>query len=267
MSAKLMLGRVRPWVVAIAALGGVMQAQAGIFDDDEARRAILELREQRTRDQEQFKALESQIEQLKSGLLDMNARIEQLRQDLASQRGDNEVLGRDLSDLQRRQKDLQQSVDDRVRKLEPQTVTVDGKTFQAEPDEKKQFEDALTKLRQADFDGSAAALQTFLKRFPTSGYYDSGLYWLGNAQYGQRNYKDAMTTFRALLARTPDQVHAPEAMLSISSCQTELKDTKGSRKTLEDLVKQYPKSEAAQAAKDRLTTLGSGTAAGKSRKD
>ena len=122
-------------------------------------------------------------------------------------------------------------------------------------------------FRKGDFGNAAQAFAEFVRRYSKSPYLPQSYFWLGNAQYGQRNYKDAMTTFRALLARTPDQVHAPEAMLSISSCQTELKDTKGSRKTLEDLIKQYPKSEAAQAAKDRLTTLGSGTAAGKSRKD
>jgi hypothetical protein len=36
-------------------------------------------------------------------------------------------------------------------------------------------------------------------------------------------------------------------MLAIANCQAELKDTKAARKTIEDLVKAYPKSEAAQA--------------------
>jgi TolA-binding protein len=52
-----------------------------------------------------------------------------------------------------------------------------------------------------------------------------------------------------------DHPRAPEAALSIANCQVELKDTKAARKTLEDLVKAYPQSEAAVAAKDRLTKL------------
>jgi TolA-binding protein len=35
----------------------------------------------------------------------------------------------------------------------------------------------------------------------------------------------------------------------------ELKDIKGARKTLEDLVKTFPNSEAANTARDRLTRL------------
>ena len=48
---------------------------------------------------------------------------------------------------------------------------------------------------------------------------------------------------------------APEAALSIANCQIELKDTRTARKTLEDLVRAYPQSEAAVAAKERLSRL------------
>jgi TolA-binding protein len=50
-------------------------------------------------------------------------------------------------------------------------------------------------------------------------------------------------------------LRAPEAALSIANCQIELKDSKAARKTLEDLIKVYPQSEAASVAKDRLSKL------------
>jgi TolA-binding protein len=50
-------------------------------------------------------------------------------------------------------------------------------------------------------------------------------------------------------------MRAPEAALSIANCQGELKDTKAARKTLEDLLKVYPQSEAAAAAKERLARM------------
>jgi len=53
----------------------------------------------------------------------------------------------------------------------------------------------------------------------------------------------------------PDSAKAPEAMLAIANCQAELKDTKAARKTIEDLVKAYPKSEAAQAGRERLVSM------------
>jgi len=57
------------------------------------------------------------------------------------------------------------------------------------------------------------------------------------------------------LAAAPQHARAPEAALSIANCQIELKETRGARKTLEDLVRAYPQSEAAVAAKERLSRL------------
>ncbi|MCH8181510.1 MAG: tol-pal system protein YbgF [Proteobacteria bacterium] len=255
------------WAVVLAAAFSPMAAQAGIFDDDEARRAILDLRQQRTQDTDalnaQIKALSAQVDVLKRSLLEMNATIEQLRGELASSRGGNEVLQRDVAELQRKQKDAQASLDERMRKLEPQSVTVDGKTFLAEADEKRDFDEALARLRAADFTAGAAALNSFLKRYPNTGYRESAQYWQGNAHYGLREYKEAIQSFKALVERAPDHARTPEALLSIANCQVELKDSDAARRTLEQLVKQYPQTEAAQAARDRLLTMSS---AGKPRK-
>ena len=58
-----------------------------------------------------------------------------------------------------------------------------------------------------------------------------------------------------MLNLAPDHARAPEALLSIANCQIELKDPRAARKTLEDLIRLHPQSEAAQAAKERLAKL------------
>lgn len=253
-------------LAAAAALAG-SGAHAALFEDEDARRAILELRNQRTQENEatqaKLQALTSQIEQLRRSLLDMNAQMEQLRSEVAKARGAEELLIRDVTELQRRQKDMQASVDERVRKLEPQSVTLDGKTFKVDVDEKRAFDEALGRLRAADFAGGAAGLNGLLQSHPATGYRESAWYWLGNAHYGLRDYKAAIEAFRTLVDRAPDHARAPEAMLSIANCHAELKDNASARKALEQLIKQYPQSEPAQAARDRLLTMP--TAAGNSK--
>jgi TolA-binding protein len=44
-------------------------------------------------------------------------------------------------------------------------------------------------------------------------------------------------------------------MLALANCQVELKDNKAARKTLEDLIKSYPQSDAAVAGKERLSQI------------
>lgn len=234
-------------------------AQAGILEDDEARRAILELRQRADANQQRFgeeirKANEDNA-QLRRSVLDLSNQLELLRSELARLRGQDEQLMRDVADLQKRQKDISQGVDERIRKFEPGKVTVDGVEFNASPAEVRDFDAALGVLRRGDFAGAQNAFVEFDRRYPESGYKASTLFWLGNAQYALRSYKEAVVNFKALLAYSPDHARAPEAALSIANCQVELKDTKSARKTLEDLIKVYPQSEAAGVAKDRLSKL------------
>lgn len=238
-----------------AALLLAFNAQAGLFEDDEARRAILELRQKSDATQIELKKTAEDNAQLRRSLLDLSNQIEVMRSDLAKLRGQDEQLARDVADIQRKQKDMAQGVDDRLRKFEPSKITVDGKEFVAKPEETRDFEAALAILRKGEFAPAQAAFLDFIKRNPDSGYKPSALFWLGNAQYALRSYREAIVNFKTVLSVAPDHLRAPEAALSIANCQLELKDTKSARKTLEDLLKVYPQSEAASVAKDRLSKL------------
>jgi tol-pal system protein YbgF len=121
--------------------------------------------------------------------------------------------------------------------------------------EKRDFELAMVLIRKSDFAAAQKAFFDFLTRYPKSGYAPSGLFWLGNAQYQTRDYREAILNFRQMISAAPDHLRAPEALLSVANCQAELKDTRAARKTLDDLIKAYPASEAAGAAKDRLKLL------------
>jgi TolA-binding protein len=96
----------------------------------------------------------------------------------------------------------------------------------------------------------------FLTRYgASSGYRVSALFWLGNAQYALKDYKESVINFRSLIAAAPDHMRVPESLLAISNCQLEMKDSKSARKTLEELIKTFPTSEAGVAAKERLARL------------
>jgi tol-pal system protein YbgF len=245
-----------------AALLAPLAGHAALFEDDEARRAILDLRQrvdaQRVlsdRQAEDLRRATGENEQLRRSLLDLQNQIESLRGELARLRGTDEQLTRDVTELQRRQKDLAQGVEDRLRKVEPTKISVDGRDFQADPTEQRDFEAALAVFRKGDFAGAQGAFGEFIRRWPQSGYRPSALFWLGNAQYANRDYRGALANFRQLLQQAPEHARAPEAVLSIANCQIELKDNPGARKTLDDLVKAYPQSEAAGAARERLARL------------
>ena len=243
-------------------------AQAALFGgDDEARRAILDLRQRLEQSQNATRALIEQnaqsqnqsqnqaIAQLRSALLDLQGQIDRLKSELAQSLGAQERLARDLTELQLRQKDVLNTVDDRLRRFEPGPVTIDGREVMVDPAEKADHDKAMALFRQADFAAAQGALESFVLRHGASAYVPSALFWLGNAQYANKAYKESMANFQKLLRMAPNHPRAAESMLAISNVQIELKDMKAALNTLEDLIAAYPQAETAGTARERLSRL------------
>lgn len=256
-----MLGRQSlRWLVFLGlSLLAFGQAHAALFEDDEARKAILDLRQRveliRNEAEQSKKRLADENATLTKGLFELQRQNELLRGEVASLRGQLEQQAKELSDSQRGAKEQLGQLTERVTRLEPAKVSVDGVEFLADPVEKRAFESALAVFKKGDFGAAQNLFAGFITRYPSSTYVAPALFWLGNAQYATRDYKEAIVNFRALIARSPDHVRAPEAVLSVANCQLELKDVKAAKKTLTDLLKAYPDSEAAAAAKERLAAL------------
>ncbi len=249
-------------IVGAGALSlGALTANAGLLEDDEARKAILELRQRVESLRQSTEGQNSELQRkgteetqaLRRSLVDLQNQIESLRGDLASLRGQAEQQQRDLRELQRRLSEQAKGNEDRLRALEPVKVSVDGREFVVEPAERRDFEAALNQFKKGEFAAVQPLWVEFLRRYPQSGYRSTALFWLGNAQYATRDYREAIQNFRLLLSSDATHLRAAETLLSIANCQTELKDPKAARKTLDELVKAHPQSEAAAAAKERLS--------------
>jgi len=285
-------------------------AQAALFEDEEARRAILDLRQrlenqrqtqlqsteqtlQKSLDQsqKQFEILRKQVETLlkqveldinqskqdnRQALLQLQAQIEAIKQDIANLRGEREQLLRDITLLQRAQKDTNVDIEERFQKINSQlakqeaapppvkeeapksskvNVQVAGFEFLADPEEKRDFEAAFVLFRKGDFAAAAKEFAQFVKVYSASGYKPSALYWLGSAKFARRDFNEAIAQLKGLVTDFPNHARAPEAMLTVGNAQLEIKQPKDARKTFNDLLKLYPTTEAAAAAKDRLAQI------------
>jgi len=297
----------KSWCLAAClCLLGLMSptAQAALFEDEEARRAILDLRQrlenqrqtqlqsaeqtlQKSLDQsqKQFEILRKQVEvdinqskqDNRQAVLQLQAQIETLKQDIASLRGEREQLLREITLLQRAQKDTNVEIEERFQKINGQlakqeatpsspvkeeapksskvNVQVDGFEFLADPDEKRDFEAAFVLFRKGDFAAAAKEFAQFVRVYSASGYKPSALYWLGSAKFARRDFNEAIAQLKGLANDFPNHARTPEAMLTIGNAQLEIKQTKEARKTFNELLKLYPTTEAAAAAKDRLAQI------------
>lgn len=236
--------------IAAATCYAPLQAQAALFSDDEARRAILEIRSR-------LDAMNARIEGKadKASSLDLAGQNEQLQQEIRRLRGQLELLTNELANSQRRQKDFYTDLDGRLRKIEPQRTTIDGRDVDVAPDEQGMYDAALNFFKAGDYKNAGTAFSNFLRSYPQSGFAPSAQYWLGNTYYAQRDYRNAIATQQMVVRNYPSNPKAPDALLNIASCHIELRDRAAARKTLESLIAQYPDSPAAETAKERLATL------------
>ncbi|MEZ0271988.1 MAG: tol-pal system protein YbgF, partial [Methylophilaceae bacterium] len=102
---------------------------------------------------------------------------------------------------------------------------------------------------------SAEAFDKFVQAYPNSKYAPSAQYWIGYANFSQKNYKAAIASQQVLIQRYPDNQKVPDAMFNIANSQIQLADLDAAKQTLRALLDKYPNSDAAPLAKKRLTVL------------
>jgi tol-pal system protein YbgF len=259
-----MLSKRPPFSAVLSAIGlsvaalWPLQAHA-LFDDDEARKAIIDLRNKFETHKQATDATLGRLSRLaeegsasgRRSLLELSNQNEQLKSEIARLQGQIEQMQRDVAEVQKQQA----AAAERQRKLEPASVELDGMRFSATPDETREYDGALAMLRRAEFGPAEAAFGGMLKRFPDTGYLPSVLYWLGNAQYVNKAYAQSVASHQRLVRQFPEHMRSPEALLAMANSEVELKDPKSAKLTLTKLVKMYPESEAAAAARERLARL------------
>ncbi len=241
------------------------QAQRGLFDDDEARARVAQLRKDYEASQQVLAVRLSRIEsavQDRSALVDLARLIDEIRQDISRLRGNSEVLLNRAENLEKRQRDLYVDLDTRLRKIEQGQQQLEQSQAQmqerlAQPErdaakEKQAYEAALNQFKVGNYQSSIVGFQSFMSGFASSQLVPSAQYWLGNAYYALRDYKVAISAQQKVVSTWPDNAKAPDAMLNIASSQAELGDQKSARETLKILLTKYPQSPAAEQAKQRL---------------
>lgn len=260
----------------------VTSAAAGLFDDEVARKQIVEQQKRSDELRQQNEALTARLAKVEEALktqpvLELVSQLEMLRQELKQLRGQIEVLGNNIEGTAKRQRDMYVDLDSRLRRLEqpgaassaaaPPAATGIAPVAAASPPaspaaapaadgaDARMYEAAQSQRRIGNYRGAIVAFQSFLSQYPKSELAPRAQYWIGDSYYNLRDFKSAITHQQKLISSYPDSSTVPDALLNIASSQMELGDTATAHKTLDGLVSRYPASEAAEKAKRRLTTL------------
>lgn len=266
-----------------------ISAHAGMFDDEEARKQILQLRSQMADTQ---RALDQRVAELEAqaknrSIIDLFNQVETLKTEFARLRGQIELLQNEMENTQKRQRDLYVDLDGRMRKMEAQLAAQAAAAATAPPvasmppgvvgavpanpsnptadasrvmppavvdpvAEQRAYDQGLEHFRSGRFAEAVTAFQIFNRTFARSTLVPSAQYWIGNSLYATRDFRGAIAAQRQLIAQYPDSAKASDALLNIASAQSELGDLQAARATLQEVASKYPSSEAGIKAKQRL---------------
>ena len=212
-----------------------------ILSDDEARRAILELRKS--------------VSASQAAILDLQNQLDKHKSENTQLRGQIESLQKQSDDLSNNQKSFYQDLDARISRLEPQTVEVEGVTGIVQAGEKSSYDEALKSFQAGQIKNADSEFTTFIRKYPSSPYLPLALYWSGNTKYALKDYKAAITQLQGLISRYPGHQRVPAATLTMANANLESGKKAVAKKLLTDLISKYPDSDAAKEAKPILAGI------------
>ncbi len=137
------------------------------------------------------------------------------------------------------------------------TDSVPGLTV-AEVDTQQEHDDyerAFNLLKEGRYDLAVEAFKAFVQTYPKGRYTDNAQYWLGEANYVQRNFKAALAEFEQVVNNFPDSPKRPDALLKMGYTYQALGDNDRARLSLNSVRMNYPDTTAARLASKRLQEL------------
>lgn len=202
-----------------------------LFSDDDARKAILDLRKS-----------------LATTQMDLQNQIERLKTENAELRGKVENLEKQGEDINTSQKTYYQDLDSRLGNFEPRTATIEGVSGTVQPGEKKAYEEALKAFQAGNLKKADDSFTAFAGKYSQSPYLPLALYWGANSKYANKNYTGAITQLQNLIKRYPSHPRIPDAMLTLGNAQLESGNKAAAKKTFAEIISKYPDTETAKDA-------------------
>lgn len=124
------------------------------------------------------------------------------------------------------------------------------------PSPEELYNTAFADLNKANYDLARQGFEEYLKSYPDTELSDNAQYWIGESHYIQRRFTEAIQAFDKVLTAHPKGDKAPAAALKKGYSLLETGKKEVGIRELRLLIQNYPQSDSAQLAKDRLTAMG-----------
>jgi tol-pal system protein YbgF len=118
------------------------------------------------------------------------------------------------------------------------------------------FAQATADYQRGRYDLSRQGFEDYAEKFPRTDLSDDALYWVGECWSAQRKPREAIAAFDKLFRTYPQSDKAPAAHLKKGIAHLELGEKAQAMVELNFVVNQFPGSDEAKSARQRLKSLG-----------
>lgn len=193
---------------------------------------------------------------------DIAVQLQKTVEDLAQLRGQVDSYLHNINELNEKLASMQSTTDQRLTDLQGVQAKreAEGKR-EAEklsrPSDKREFY-ALAQGKMKAGEGPVARqlFHEFIKKWPRDALVGEAYFNLGELAFSEKACDQALPDYGKVVENYPKSVSAPMALLRSSECFKGLGKPNEARYALEELVKDYPKSEAAKLARRKLASGG-----------
>lgn len=199
-------------------------------------------------------------------LFNLFQQIQQLQQQVRDLQGQVDTLKYQLKQNEQGQRDLYQNLDKRLSNLENggagdsansgQVGNDDGSNANVSSDVQTAYMDGFNKLKNGQYGAAITSFKSFISQNPETSLTDNAWYWLGEAYYVQQDLGLSLKAFETVVNRFANSAKVPASLYKIALIQTSQHKNDNAKATLQRIISQYPQSNAAGLAKQKLQSLG-----------
>ena len=181
-----------------------------LFGDDEARKAILELRDQLKSQQEVQMSLYDRLEKLTKEVQTLRGKVEDLTNSVGKEKQNAETIYDDLSN--------------RLNEMDPKAKAA-AAASDREISAKQELDRCLSVFQKGDANQAIKCFSGMTQKYSRTKVYPDALYWLGSSYYMKGNFAQTIATEQRLISGYSKHAKVPEAYLLVGMAQMDSKKT------------------------------------------
>lgn len=207
-------------------------------------------------------------ESTRAALADLLTQLEALQAEVRQLRGQLEVQTHEIEQIKSRERNLMADMDRRLRELErrggavaagpadtPAAPAAAAPAAASSAAEQEEYDAAFNLLKDGYRERAIKGFREFIARHPDSPLAGNAQYWIGEANYVMRNFRQAIEEFSKVGKDYPANQKTPDALLKIGYSHYELGAWAKARAALNQVIARHPGTTAAKSAEARLAKM------------